>query len=84
MNENEPVRQLRAALDLRRDCNDLTKSVIALHQNGTPKLRIYELLRVLRKECADARDEPREDAILETMDYVSHEMSEISQPHQHG
>ncbi|HZQ47994.1 MAG TPA: hypothetical protein VFC07_13330 [Verrucomicrobiae bacterium] len=74
MNEDEAIDQMRSVLSLNSDSNDLTNCIVALNEKGISKERIYELLQSLREEFSDGRDEVKEDAILETMDYVWHEM----------
>lgn len=74
MNEAKVLVEMRSALSLSTQAEGLTTCVVTLRQRGISKQRLYELLTTLRKEFADGRDEPREDAVLETMDYVWHEM----------
>ncbi len=74
MNEAEAIDKMRSALNLKSKSGDLIKCIITLNENGISRQRIYELLEDLRKEFTDGQDEVKEDAILETMDYVWDDM----------
>ena len=70
MKDEDAINQMRRVLALKNDCEDLTKAVIALRQDGLQYEHIYDLLSKLRSEVSNGLDEAKEDAILDTMDYV--------------
>lgn len=74
MNKDEAINKMRTALNLKSSSGDLTRCVITLNENGISAQVIYELLQRLREDFSDSQDEVKEDAILDTMDYVCDKM----------